>query len=324
MSDISWIQIGSWFVKNSKWPLDKKTRLSTADRLALTLVQRDWVWMVVYDTDLWVHKKLILDPAGDTTTEANREDFGSNNIVVDDITIEKKIGSPTFEYDTSALASENIENIFGHATVTNVGYDSSWTTYSNWVFSSWTWWWSDRLYFWYNGSAIPNGSYFVWSSVDIIWDGWMFTLRGSTATAMTYVWTEAKDGWFVYEFDYDSAIHWTWSFNLNTNGASVPFDVKLCKEVDGELELTIKNIDHIIWSDGSSIDESETPMSDPDKELVTRWFVSNNNGWMSWSWSPIWSVTPPSIALIYLDTVANPKDVYLSTWLTNSDWILLS
>lgn len=77
MTIISGIQQASGFVKNSKGPLDKKTRLSTADRLALTNVQRDGEGMVIYDTDLKIRKILINDPAGDTTTEADWEDFAT-------------------------------------------------------------------------------------------------------------------------------------------------------------------------------------------------------------------------------------------------------
>jgi len=53
-------------------------------------------------------------------------------------------------------------------------------------------------------------------------------------------------------------------------------------------------------------------------------FGWGGGGWMSWAWSPVWVVTPTSIAIIYLDTSSVPKDVYLSTWLTNSDRILIS
>lgn len=71
---IPWIQTSSAFIKNSKWPADWKMSLSTANRLALTFVQRK-KWMICYDEDLDVWKKLINDPAWDTTTDSDWIDF---------------------------------------------------------------------------------------------------------------------------------------------------------------------------------------------------------------------------------------------------------
>lgn len=78
MALIPGIQISSTFARNSAGPVDGKMRLSTTNRLNLSFVQR-WLGMLVYDSDLNVWKKLINNPAGDTTIEDDWVDFTSSS-----------------------------------------------------------------------------------------------------------------------------------------------------------------------------------------------------------------------------------------------------
>ena len=81
MANISGIQISSGFVKNSAGPLDKKRRLTTAERLALSFVQRS-EGMDVWDTDLGIWLILKNNPQGDTTTEDDWAENGNTNDVL--------------------------------------------------------------------------------------------------------------------------------------------------------------------------------------------------------------------------------------------------
>jgi len=74
MATLPGIQLSSSFALNSSNPVDKKMRLSTADRLSLSYVQR-WQGMIVYDTDLNLWKTLPVNQLGDTTLEANWVNF---------------------------------------------------------------------------------------------------------------------------------------------------------------------------------------------------------------------------------------------------------
>ena len=72
--------MASAFLMHGKKPLDKKTQLTTSERLTLTNVQR-YLGMIVLDTDLKKRKILIADPQADSTQEIdwlNLEDlYGS-------------------------------------------------------------------------------------------------------------------------------------------------------------------------------------------------------------------------------------------------------
>lgn len=74
MSQISWIQLASQIVENTAWPLDAKMKLSTANRLNLSTTQR-WIWMIVYDTDIWKWKTLLNEPWTTSTQESDWNDF---------------------------------------------------------------------------------------------------------------------------------------------------------------------------------------------------------------------------------------------------------
>lgn len=71
MTNIPWIQISSWFARNSAWPLDLKQRLTTTERLGLDPITQAWLGMRVYDIDFDLWFQLIWpDPSSPSDWQA--------------------------------------------------------------------------------------------------------------------------------------------------------------------------------------------------------------------------------------------------------------
>ena len=82
-----------------------------------------------------------------------------------------------------------------------------------------------------------------------------------------------EEGWCIYNKDNDTLL----GFN-DTTWESVglsPDNITISSDVSGL--TTINEIDYIIDSDEESIDGSDTPMSNPNRELVTRDYIDNQN-----------------------------------------------
>ena len=179
----------------------------------------------------------------------------------DDITISEEI---VFGLDVNeAVNIDRMWRMNGVSTTINSG------TYNKGIFTS------DNVNFEVDIDFVspnlqtPKFGYRVWVSENVSTSDIHLTIDGIQINSTLML---PMFGGYVFHFPYDRTTTPAGVCNLYVKGSAV-ITVKL---VPVKVEHTIKNIDYIIDDDLESIDGSDTPMSDPHRELVTRAFVENS------------------------------------------------
>ena len=325
---IPWIQTSSAFIKNSKWPADWKMSLSTADRLALTFVQRK-KGMLCYDEDSDTWKILVNDPSWDTTSEADWKDLWSELMPE---TEENAVAK--FQVTQPFEANEVIDLIAGTGSVNGScvvlwdTIDSDFNLWSNaWEFFNNRWinvylLWQWQQYKWISANREANDSLSfpvplnIWDFFRVEKDAWMGMAGWTWANAIEYTYAELvalRDAhwltpWNRYKMtDYQSSwlIPWT-------------TDVFVWPTEEIVLEATSdSSFRRVAISPTHSNDELQYDIDDNAITSDNTVYASVDTGATDWDF--IINITWPRQFTVDVEPVAN-NNIYIYWEDNNSDW----
>jgi hypothetical protein len=209
------------------------------------------------------HNDRSVDSSHTHTTDSNREIatklyVDRNDHKLDDVTIsEDKI------FDVSSSPATHITRSWDFR---GVSVSQSNGTYADGIFSSDG---SDIIDIDFTTTEIQSGVYGIWTSDTVPTSDITLSLDGVSITRGLEM---AMYGGYASFFSYVRG-DVTGNWNLHIEG-SAPITSKFIPIKDS---ITIEGIDHIIDDNGISIDDSNTPMTDPHKELATRAFIESRS-----------------------------------------------
>jgi len=150
-----------------------------------------------------------------------------SEVLVDDVTIEYSTGGDEPNFGTEADPLDNITAMWGDTAPTNFDDYGCGATYSNGIHTSGNAWGNESVIICFDAGNLQAGTYFIWTSEDIVSNGSINPFSG-----FTHVGSTVADGGFKHEFTFDGITPNTTGVYFD-GGTSPQFTAKLYGESAG-------------------------------------------------------------------------------------------